>query len=121
MEPVARFVRQLLSSSGRLLVADPSERTRHNRCGTFHACCCMPAALNMHVCMVELCMRSAPAVGPCREYFVDMLLSDEDAPMLLEECGTVLEPMDDKAHAVDIMHFRFRLGGETVGIKPQRT
>ncbi len=52
---------------------------------------------------------------------MDTLLSDEDAPMLLEECATVLERMDDKEHAVELMQLRFRLGGETVGIKPQRT
>jgi predicted metal-binding protein len=41
VEPVARFVRQLLSSSGRLLVADPSERTRYNRWVASHLATCM--------------------------------------------------------------------------------
>lgn len=32
VEPVGELLPQLLSSSGFVLLADPSERTRHNRC-----------------------------------------------------------------------------------------
>ena len=31
MEPVGRLLPQLLSDNGQVLLADPSERTRHNR------------------------------------------------------------------------------------------
>ena len=53
----------------------------------------------------------------CREYLVDLLLSDRQHPMLLEECTSVLEDMDGQAHPVEIMQLRFREGRETVGVK----
>ena len=42
MEPVGRLLPQLLSDNGQVLLADPSERTRHNRhpsCSTSECMC----------------------------------------------------------------------------------
>ncbi len=56
----------------------------------------------------------------CREYFVDMMLSQTARPLLLEECVAVLESMDGKMQSVEIMRFRFRQGTETVSVKTLR-
>ena len=56
----------------------------------------------------------------CREYFVDMMLSQTERPLLLEECLAVQEDMDGKSHSVEIMRFRIRQGCETVGVKTLR-
>ena len=48
---------------------------------------------------------------------MDLLLSDRQDPMLLEECSSVVEEMDGQAHPVEIMQLRFREGRETVGVK----
>ena len=41
MEPLGRLLPQLLSDNGQILLADPSERTRHNR----HLSCSIPACM----------------------------------------------------------------------------
>ena len=56
----------------------------------------------------------------CREYFVDMMLSQTERPLLLEECLAVQEEMDGKTHSVEVLRFRFRQGTETVGVKTVR-
>lgn len=53
----------------------------------------------------------------CREYFVDMVCSHKELPMLLEECSTVREDMDGTVHSIELMTFRCRQGNETVGVK----
>lgn len=69
--------------------------------------------------MADIGGRGQTACG-CREYFVDMMLSQTERPMLLEECSAVQEHMDGKVHSVEILRFRFRQGTETVGVKTVR-
>ena len=51
---------------------------------------------------------------------MDMMLSQTERPLLLEECLAVQEEMDGKQHSVEILSFRFRQGSETVGVKTVR-
>ena len=49
-----------------------------------------------------------------------MMLSQNERPLLLEECLAVQEVMDGTSHSVEIMRFRIREGSETVGVKTLR-
>ncbi len=42
VEPLGRLLPQLLSDDGQVLLADPSERTRHNRQSPCSTSACMP-------------------------------------------------------------------------------
>ena len=136
MEPVGALLPLMCAPGGRVLLADPTARTRHNRyratiralvvCSGrrllwslehlgLHACAGLSEASVVRrdtVCGFVMAREVAR-----REYFVDLLLSDRQHPMLLEECSSVAEEMDGQAHPVEIMQLRFREGRETVGVK----
>lgn len=129
MEPVGELLPQILSCSGCVLLADPSERTRHNRCA-------VPLALAHWSCSSTICMHDFWAflqvrkclccaakesserrrAAYCREYFVDMMQSLK-RPMLLEECTQIEEVMDGKSYSIELMKFHFKEGSESVGVK----
>jgi hypothetical protein len=146
MQPVAAVAPKLLSKrDSRLLLADPPDRARHNRCGALSACCLMPQLLLYALlCCLGLApswsMLCAPAINTrcyissaafaCvaflaarRECFLD-ILCEEGGDFLLEEAGErgarVWEESKSAWRQVPIamMHLRRSAGGgETVGPK----